>query len=55
MNYKKVCGEDINMKIFSYSKSELNYDIKNHILNYFNINEKTKDIDKIYFETGLWK
>jgi len=42
LNYKNVYGEDIKNKKYPYSKLELNYDIKNHILNYFNINEKQK-------------
>ncbi len=44
------------MNILPNYKLVLNYTIKNHIFNYFNIIMETKNIDKIInFTTGLWK
>ena len=53
--FEKLCWEDIKKNVLPDYQLEINEDIKNHILNYFNINEDTKVIDKKNFATTLRK
>ena len=53
--FEKLCWEDIKKNVLPDYKLEINEEIKNHILNYFNINEDTKVIDKKNFATALRK
>ena len=53
--FEKLCWEDIKKNVLPDYKLEINEDIKNHILNYFNINEDKNVIDKRSFATALRK
>ena len=53
--FEKLCWEDIKKKVLPDYQLEINEDIKNHILNYFDINEDNKVIDKRNFATALRK
>jgi len=53
--FERLCWEDIKKNILPDYQLEINEDIKNHILNYFNINEDKKVIDKRNFAIALRK
>ena len=52
---EKLCWEDIKKNVLPDYQLEINEDIKNHILNYFNENKDKKLIDKRNFAIALRK
>ena len=53
--FEKLCWEDIKKNVLPDYQLEINEDIKNHILNYFNENKDKKVIDKRNFAIALRK